>query len=213
MVDVLLNIVQRTEMNAEQSMYVLEGIAQILFDYEALSHRVVHRLAQLLEKISRYDILGMAKMNYAILQSAISILENLSVRARTLRLQGKVGDENSIAIENELQKFSDVTIKAGLEYSSELIVQQENLAYVQEKNLLPNAVLYGVRKPLDNLQGVTITVPIFQDLSVLFPKTLSLTGYRDTNLLDVQISYRRDVVYFNASVLKIVTGVSAVLRK
>lgn len=43
-------------------------------------------------------------------------------------------------------------------------------------------------------KGATVTIPHHPDLAVKFPGTLSLTGAGENDLLDVQVSYRKNVV-------------------
>ena len=198
-------------------MYLLEGMAQILKDYEELSADSVIDLAMILDQVAVYNVLGKAKLSEAFIESAIDALWKLAARARTLLQLGDAKNAQAATkTEDLLQRFSNVAIKAAL-------VLKDNLEYMDRAEArkrafednsgdrTPRAVFIGQRSSMLFLRGKQLRSDVFPSLYIEFPATIGWTtesGKSDQlNLVDAQMSFRREIVGLgNNTGLQIVSG-------
>jgi len=206
MSDVLLDFTRRNEIDPKQAIFILEGVDQILIDYAILSVASVHNLGVLLTPISQYDVLGMANVGSGFMELTVNVLEKLSKRARILRMSDELGEEEETTIENLLQQLADVALKAGLVFEDTVVQEVCN----------PDVVLFGTRMRMQDVKGAAFSLPCHPYLtessprliSAAFPDSLSLAGAEANDIVDVQLSYRKDLVAIgsNQTGLQIVSG-------
>jgi len=121
-------------------------------------------------------------------------------------MSAELSEKEETAIENQLQQLSDVAVKAGLVFDDT----------VEQKVCNPDVVLLGTRMQMQHVKGATLLLPCHPYLTqsssrqiyVTFPDTASLVGAKESDMIDVQVSYRKDVVAMgsNQTGLRIVSG-------
>jgi hypothetical protein len=184
MSDLLAELTTRNELSSELAIYVLNGINTVVTNEKLLSSKSVQALSLVLDELLPSDILGKALVGPDFIEVAVGVLKKLSVRAMELASSGGLDINTAVFLEDRLQRFADVALKASLEFGDTM----------QSRDIKP-VVLYGTRITLQSAKGATVSVPGYPDLSAKFSETLSIAGSGEFDLIDLKISYREDVLY------------------